>query len=113
MKTAEEVLIDCYGYYGKFNDIQDIEDEITDEGVKAALKAMVTYATQQTSDLSTQLAKANSDKEKLGGCLKIRLDELTEVIEFNRNGNCEEILLLQLSEAKKIHNLLTDCGITL
>lgn len=63
--------------------------------------------------LHTQLAKANSDKEKLGGCLKIRLDELTEVIEFNRNGNCEEILLLQLSEAKKIQNLLTDCGITL
>jgi hypothetical protein len=68
---------------------------------------------EENESLTTQLAKANSDKEKLGGCLKIRLDELTEVIEFNRNGNCEEILLLQLSEAKKIQNLLTDCGITL
>jgi chromosome segregation ATPase len=66
MKTAEEILIDCYSYYGKFNDIQDIEDEITDEGVKAALKAMETYATQQTADLQKQYQERDAE------CLALR-----------------------------------------
>jgi hypothetical protein len=110
MKTAEEILAELY----EPNEEYSLQLCITLNPSKSLiLDAMETYANQQTSDLTTQLAKANSDKEKLGEYVKVILDELTEVIEFNRNGNCEEILLLQLAEAKKIKSLLTDCGITL
>jgi hypothetical protein len=44
------------------------------------IQAMETYATQQTADLSTQLAKANSDKERLGKILKEENEELKRLL---------------------------------
>jgi hypothetical protein len=113
MKTAEEILIDCYSYYGNFNDIKDIEDEITDEGVKAALEAMETYTTQQTSDLTTQLAKANSDKERLGELLKVEYNTCIEKANGWGQVGEEELQKNRLKQADEILQTLQDCGITL
>ena len=57
------------------------------------------------ADLTTQLAKANSDKEKLGELLK----------EIYNDGSVMYDISEEKSEYYKdeIENLLTDCGITL
>jgi DNA repair ATPase RecN len=82
MKTAAQILDEAHtGVY--------INKAIVGE-------AMQTYATQQTSDLSTQLAKANSDKEKLGELLKLMSHS------YNQSGEV----------VKKIKQTLQDCGIT-
>jgi hypothetical protein len=66
---------------------------------ECSLQAMETYATQQTSDLSTQLAKANSDKERLGELLKEVAPILKSYGMIGRSGHIEQTL--------------QDCGITL
>jgi hypothetical protein len=84
------------------------------------LKAMETYATKQTSDLTTQLAKANSDKERLGKILKEHLAEIESSIKLLKGYEGNEIMnsLSKLNvgyedKATQIKQTLQDCGITL
>ena len=74
--------------------------------------------TQKELNLSTQLAKANSDKERLGELLKHELSNYEEAIEITtRNeeqnpGTFFNSIGLK-AQANKITECLTDCGITL
>jgi hypothetical protein len=70
---------------------------------------METYATQQTADLTTQLAKANSDKEKLVELVK----EFKKQREARAlHGNKAQRQWAE-SNLKWINKTLQDCGITL
>jgi hypothetical protein len=94
MKTAEEILAE------KFEASEDYPLQLCitlNPSKSLILKAMETYATQQTSDLTTQLAKANSDKEKLGELLK----------------RINETFILTPASTEHILQTLQDCGITL
>jgi hypothetical protein len=101
-----------------------LEDQLLKSGVNkftcnvasckgVILEAMEAYATKQTSDLSTQLSKANSDKEKAVALVK----EMQQYIDMLFN----EAILDDFSDIGRkgsnlydqAHNLLTDCGITL
>jgi hypothetical protein len=92
MKTAKEVLDENFKHKG-------VSNIISKQGLvyKGTIKAMVTYATQQTADLTTQLAKANSDKEKMGKLLK----------------RINETFILTPASTEHILQTLQDCGITL
>jgi hypothetical protein len=96
MKTAEEVLAE------KFEASEDYPLQLCitlNPSKSLILEAMENYATQQTADLSTKLAKANSDKEKLAELLK----EYKLVMEDFGD----------YSSMVRITECLTDCGITL
>ena len=69
---------------------------------ECSLQAMETYATQQTSDLTTQLAKANSDKERLAELLK----EIYNRTKETKNPPPPAAMV-------RIRLTLQDCGITL
>jgi hypothetical protein len=94
MKTAEEVLDENFKHKG-------VSNIISKQGLvyKGTIKAMETYATQQKTDLTTQLAKANSDKERLGELLKEAAPILKSYGMIGRSGHIEQTL--------------QDCGITL
>jgi hypothetical protein len=97
MKTAEEVLDENFKHKG-------VSNIISKQGLvyKGTIKAMVTYATQQTADLSTQLAKANSDKERLAELLK----EIYNKTKETKNPPPPAAMV-------RIRLTLQDCGITL
>jgi hypothetical protein len=101
MKTAEEHLNKAIT--GEWDGDWSVRDCVL--GQLEATTAMETYATQQTSDLTTQLAKANSDKEKLGELLKELHIELGE-----RKAYPLEHGIYFMGE---IEQTLQDCGITL
>jgi len=108
MKTAAQILDENFKHKG-------VSNIISKQGLvyKGTIKAMETYATQQTADLTTQLAKANSDKDKLGELLKERVDILKEDIRIaNTHQFYEEEVNLK-NKLKQITECLTDCGITL
>jgi hypothetical protein len=75
---------------------------------------------EENEELTTQLAKANSDKEKLGELLK---ELLQKAIEANQSAQdslnvfgediFEEEEKTTAALCEKIHLVLTDCGITL
>ena len=62
--------------------------------------------------LHTQLAKANSDKEKLGKLLKERVDILKEDIQIANTHKFYEAEADLKNKLKQITECLTDCGIT-
>jgi hypothetical protein len=75
---------------------------------------------KENESLTTQLAKANSDKEKLGELLKELLQKAIEANQsaqdsFNVFGEdiFEEEEKTTAALCEKIHLVLTDCGITL
>jgi hypothetical protein len=108
METKIEILNEIFE--PEINDYstekKDLQLAITlNPDVDDILKAMETYATQQTADLSTQLAKANSDKERLGELLKELHIELGE-----RKAYPLEHGIYFMGE---IEQTLQDCGITL
>ena len=114
MKTAEEILEpyvkQVTSGFGTYNMVNK----------HSAIKAMETYATQQTSDLTTQLAKANSDKERLGKILKEHLAEIESSIKLLKGYEENEVMnsLSKLNvgyedKATQIKQTLQDCGITL
>jgi hypothetical protein len=99
MKTAAQILDEAHtGVY--------INKAIVGE-------AMETYATQQTTNLSTQLAKANSDKEKLGEAIKAEAKEYIKLSNTWRKAQMIQDANVAEENAKKLIDLLTDCGITL
>jgi CHASE3 domain sensor protein len=69
-------------------------------------------AYKEIERLKAENAKLKGDVEKMGALLKERLEELNSVIEFNKKGNCEEVLKLQILEANKITDILQAAGIT-
>jgi hypothetical protein len=109
MKTAEEHLNKAIT--GEWNGDWSVRDCVL--GQSEAIRAMETYATQQTADLNTQLAKANEHKEKAVALVK----EMQQYIDLLFN----EAILDDFSDIGRkgsnlydqAHNLLTDCGITL
>jgi hypothetical protein len=109
MKEAEEVLDENFKHKG-------VSNLISKQGLvyKATIKAMETYATQQTAELTTQLAKANSDKERLGELLKRSLEtvetDISIMIEHSQDG---DVLDQANFYANQIKQTLQDCGITL
>ncbi len=105
MKTAAEVLGENFKHKGVSNIIS--KQSLV---YKATIKAMKTYATQQTSDLSTQLAKANSDKERLGELLKKYYGSLQH--QSKQSWALHEKYLLE-ADAETVLQTLQDCGITL
>jgi len=115
MKTAAQILDENFKHKG-------VSNIISKQGLvyKGTIKAMETYATQQTSDLTTQLAKANSDKEKLGKILKEHLAEIESSIKLLKGYEGNEVMnsLSKLNvgyedKATQIKQTLQDCGITL
>jgi NCAIR mutase (PurE)-related protein len=115
MKTAKEVLDENFKHKG-------VSNIISKQGLvyKGTIKAMVTYATQQTADLTTQLAKANSDKERLGEFVKQYAYEKRAKIDcLIHDSNSLDIVGLEEAVNameqyyKQITECLTDCGITL
>jgi hypothetical protein len=114
MKTAEEILEpyvkQVTSGFGTYNMVNK----------HSAIKAMETYATQQTADLTTQLAKANSDKEKMGELLtQYYYEKRAETDRLIYNSSCldgvgfEEAANGMEAYCKQITECLTDCGITL
>jgi len=91
MKTLNKELLENHNTIRLFNYLRNVKRD-------NFLKDLSDYVSEQTSDLTTQLAKANSDKEKLGKLLKF---ELEDYIDQNQQ------------QAKLIKQTLQDCGITL
>jgi hemoglobin-like flavoprotein len=108
MKTEKEITDTLYKHYLEaYNKVQpgqpypqwDIKARWLYEGIE-----------EITSDLSTQLAKANSDKERLGELLK---EAIVEYSVQQRHAGYE-IIKKQYSQAQqRILQTLQDCGITL
>jgi hypothetical protein len=101
-----------------------LEDQLLKSGVNkftcnvasckgVIVEAMETYATQQTSDLTTQLAKANFDKERLGELLKEVYESQIANCELCKEDGLTVTASLHQENADRIKLLLTDCGITL
>jgi hypothetical protein len=95
MKTAEEILAEAY-YSDNEYPLQLCITLNPDKVI--ILTAMETYATQQTADLTTQLQKAEQDKEKMVVLLKIAQQD------YFMEGNKHQY--------KKVTECLTQCGIT-
>jgi len=71
---------------------------------------------EENESLTTQLAKANSDKERLGASLKLHLDTVNTDINIMRNSifDKDDVVLEQAEiYASRITKILQDCGITL
>jgi hypothetical protein len=68
---------------------------------------------KENEELSTQLAKANSDKEKLGEAIKAEAKEYIKLSNTWRNAQMIQDANVAEENAKKLIDLLTDCGITL
>ena len=100
MKTAEEILD---GILENYTWVYNSKNN--------ALLAMETYATQQTADPTTRLAKANSDKEKLGKVLNAEINNYrVRQLAYNKDSTIYKALQAQID---MINLVLTDCGITL
>ena len=117
MKTKIEILNEIFEpeIYSYLTEKKDLQLAITlNPDVDDILKAMETYATQQTSDLTTQLAKANSDKGRLGVIVKDKVKELEKEADrlYDQPFSNREydIVCEKLNNYRKT---LQDCGITI
>jgi len=68
---------------------------------------------EENESLTTQLAKANSDKEKLGELLKEVYESQIANCELCKEYGLTVTASLHQENADRIKLLLTDCGITL
>jgi hypothetical protein len=68
---------------------------------------------KENEELTTQLAKANSDKERLGELLKVEYNTCIEKANGWGQVGEEELQKNRLKQADEILQTLQDCGITL
>jgi uncharacterized HAD superfamily protein len=118
MKTKKEILDETFitEYNADFEDILDAECDLGTDIQRIELivsTAMEAYATQQTADLTTQLAKANSDKEKLVELLKENRRTFLMIGDDYTDNKQHDRAEVWYDEVRKADELLTDCGITL
>jgi hypothetical protein len=113
---AEQILINSLSNYGDFNIMQDVEQALTGNGTQAVLKAMETYAQQQTPKLqadNTLLKEVNEAQAFTIDKYKADKDKLSELLEEIKNDGS---VMGDISEEKaeyykeQIEQTLSECG---
>ena len=100
-------LTACNNYYAL-----KAENTLLKEVNEAQIFTIEKYQ-KENEELTTELAKANSDKEKLGEAIKAEAKEYIKLSNTWRNAQMIQDANVAEENAKKLIDLLTDCGITL
>jgi hypothetical protein len=120
MKTAEEEVkkvLTSYGLLDHDSEVHSYVDELVpafDTYCQIQADKYLKEEEREVAILTTQLAKANSDKERLGESIKKQLEGIkTNIEQFSAYPDAKDLVVKLKETAQSNIDLLTDCGITL